>query len=140
MIQYRSKSSASARRVKCIVLDTEVLDSHRGRSQRMPRPTTTAMSPEPELAKMTDTRSGDPSFALHVLAPRQRSYSLRSSHDHLTRFLVVFRASREQTECDLRAWTFILWLILVGRLFAFVWSAARPNPNLRFASPKPIES
>ena len=70
---------------------------------------------------------------------RDSSYSLRSLHDHLTRFPVVFRASRKQNECDLRAWAFILWLILVGSLFAFVWRAGRANPNLRFMSPKPIE-
>jgi hypothetical protein len=33
----------------------------------MPRPATTAMSPEPELAKMTDTRGDDPFFARPVL-------------------------------------------------------------------------
>ena len=118
MIQYRSKSSASARRVKCIVLDTEVLDSHRGSQAGDAATNNHAMSPEPELAKTTDTRGGDPFFALQVLAARQRSYSMRSLHNRLGRFPVVFRVSREQTE----------------------WSAARPNPNLRFVSPKPIGS
>ena len=98
------------------------------------------MNPNPELTKMTDTPSDDPFFTLAVLAARQRSYSLRFLHHHLTWSPVVFRVSREQTECDLRACAFILWLILVGSLFAFVWSGARLNPNLRFVSPKPIES
>jgi hypothetical protein len=89
---------------------------------------------------MTDTRSDDRFFAVKVLADRQSSYSLHSLHDRLTRFLVVFRATRKQTECDLLAWAFILQLRLVGSLFAFEWSAGYPKPNLRFVSHKPIGS
>ena len=54
--------------------------------QPMPRPATTAMSPEHELTKTTDTRGDDLFFALKVRAVRQRSYSLRSLYDHFSGF------------------------------------------------------